>query len=195
MKRVPVVPPELGVDTLERGVAVGLGLLDTVSRNGSERVRFHSAKIRWNAGGARRRRSWIARRLEVMRTRYGEPSWTGCAETSSWTLRSSILVRKHRSLYAINLLAMATDFLVQRRGYGFRCRRYRAEREVSLAKRSGVRALTKPLNRNSCIGLTDPRHRYHMTLMTLHLLLFFLVVGIQSPSDIFKWLRLLPSHV
>jgi len=28
---MPVVPPELGVGSLERGVTVGLGLLDTVS--------------------------------------------------------------------------------------------------------------------------------------------------------------------
>lgn len=30
MKSMPVVPPELGVGSLERGVTVGLGLLDTV---------------------------------------------------------------------------------------------------------------------------------------------------------------------
>lgn len=35
---MPVVPPELGVDTLERRVAVGLRLLDTVSRSVSEYV-------------------------------------------------------------------------------------------------------------------------------------------------------------
>ena len=29
---MPVVPPELGVGSLERGVTVGLGLLDTVQR-------------------------------------------------------------------------------------------------------------------------------------------------------------------
>ena len=30
MKRMPMVPPELGVGSLERGVTVGLRLLDTV---------------------------------------------------------------------------------------------------------------------------------------------------------------------
>jgi hypothetical protein len=30
VKSMPVVPPELGVGSLERGVTVGLGLLDTV---------------------------------------------------------------------------------------------------------------------------------------------------------------------
>lgn len=35
----------------------------------------------------------IVRQVEVVRTRYGETSWTGCAGTSSWTLRSVLSAR------------------------------------------------------------------------------------------------------
>jgi hypothetical protein len=66
VKSMSVVSSELGVGSLERWVTVGLGLLDSVS---SVRWALESLLI-----------------LEVGRTRSCEPSSTGCAETSSWTL-------------------------------------------------------------------------------------------------------------
>ena len=44
VQRMPVVPPELGVDALERGVALGLRLLDAVFRPLSAIGSFQSAR-------------------------------------------------------------------------------------------------------------------------------------------------------
>lgn len=42
MKRMPVVPPELGVGSLERRVTVGLRLLDTVMQSISRCSQIHA---------------------------------------------------------------------------------------------------------------------------------------------------------
>ena len=66
-----MVSPELGVDSLERRVLGGLGLLDTVRATLS--VSSGPCWIPFGLGGRRR-------------TRSGAPCATGCAETSSLTL-------------------------------------------------------------------------------------------------------------
>jgi hypothetical protein len=43
-----------------------------------------------------------------MRTRYGGSSWTGCAGTSSWILRSSVSTIAISIVSFMNVLAMAT---------------------------------------------------------------------------------------
>jgi len=55
VQSMPVVPPELGVGTLERGVTVGLRLLDTVMPSISGCSQFHaSMSLRSKAMGIHR---------------------------------------------------------------------------------------------------------------------------------------------
>jgi len=74
VESMSVVSPELGVGSLERRVPGGLGLLDAAVVLVS-----HSVLILWSHPRK-------ARCLDNRRTRSGEPSCSGCAETSSWTL-------------------------------------------------------------------------------------------------------------
>lgn len=84
-----VVATELWVGTLEGWVSASLWLLDTVVGSllalSWTLFLLHGALLLvagMDRGG--------------LRTRYGEPSWTGCAETSSWILRvSSVCGRQH----------------------------------------------------------------------------------------------------
>jgi hypothetical protein len=105
VKGVSVVATELGVDTLEGGVTVGLGLLDTVREvilamfpSSRSHVRFWQNGLCRVACAARRStasrnirsrqsRCIITRRNKIVRTRYGEPSGCGGAERRSLTLK------------------------------------------------------------------------------------------------------------
>jgi hypothetical protein len=83
---MPVVPPELGVGTLERGVPVRLGLLDTTLPPCQSLYSFIERRAPWLVD-----KRWAPVRMRggrrVMRTR-SCGSWpTGYAETSSWILR------------------------------------------------------------------------------------------------------------
>ena len=96
---MPVVPPELGVGSLERGVTVGLGLLDTALPLYQLLVLNNAFTILRVVDGLSAD-SWRVRWRRVMRTRFGGSSWTGCAGTSSWILHS-----------CINILAVTSEFL------------------------------------------------------------------------------------
>lgn len=95
VQHISVVASELGVGTLEGRVSGGLGLLDTVLRRNCQHhhqclflrksIMDRFARSSGRVAGLRSRR--IGNEAAGFeRTRYGEPSWTGCAETSSWTL-------------------------------------------------------------------------------------------------------------
>lgn len=73
VQRMSVVSSELGVGTLERGISVGLWLLDAVLKRNTlvDDVHKMQASNPAQIGSP---------------TRFGEPSWLGCAETSSWIL-------------------------------------------------------------------------------------------------------------
>lgn len=86
-----MVASELRVGSLQGRVTVGLGFLDTIARRVKLVIR---RSIQTIEGGIRRRSvscaKWKSATLEEERTRYGEPSCSGCAETSSWTLRKDV---------------------------------------------------------------------------------------------------------
>lgn len=73
-----MVPAELGICALERWITVGLWLLDTVGRIGISdlnHTRINLESIDSLDGRGR-----------FLHTRFGGPSYSTCAETSSWTL-------------------------------------------------------------------------------------------------------------
>lgn len=77
VQSMSVVSSELGIGALEGRISVGLWLLDTVVSHTSVSPCFpFPGRGCWSAGSVG----------ENVRTRFGEPSWPGCAETSSLTL-------------------------------------------------------------------------------------------------------------
>jgi hypothetical protein len=83
-----VVATELGVGTLERRVSVGLGLVDTVCAfalvSSISDMSYPPSGVYFIGAVPRSRWSVVG---GALRTRSCEPSCSGCAETSSLTLR------------------------------------------------------------------------------------------------------------
>lgn len=87
-----VVSSELGICSLERWISVGFWLLNTVRKLD---VSILSTMIHARCEDRLTIRvdlSRVIRRRTVERTRFGEPSSTGCVETSSWILKECSLV-------------------------------------------------------------------------------------------------------
>lgn len=120
VQHISVVAAELGVGTLQGWVSGGLGLLDTVLRGNPSAKLFPlstiHAMLNVSQAVAKSHSSVVVwYRQEVERTRCGEPSCSGCAETSSWTLfarsvSQSIIEAENRSFGGfLYILAIVTD--------------------------------------------------------------------------------------
>ena len=105
-----VVAAELGVSTLERRVSVGLGLVDTVCAFALVSCSFIALRIlsRMLFVRATVVRSRWAIVDGGLRTRSCEPSCSGCAETSSLTLRENQYAIQFQRATRLHILAMAT---------------------------------------------------------------------------------------
>ena len=106
-----MVAAELGVSTLERRVSVGLGLVDTVCAFALVSCSLlHCASsllgVLFNCATAVRSRCAIVD--GGLRTRSCEPSCSGCAETSSLTLRENQYAVQFQRATRLHILAMAT---------------------------------------------------------------------------------------
>lgn len=96
-----MVSSELGVDSLERRVSVGLWLLDTIHPSSSvsctpalhipSTLFPHALLIRLEMECVRRGVEEVVE-VAVMRTRSCGSSWPGYAETSSWILRVMVSI-------------------------------------------------------------------------------------------------------
>lgn len=105
-----MVAAELGVSTLERRVSVGLGLVDTVCAFALVSCSFIALRIlsRMLFVRATVVRSRWAIVDGGLRTRSCEPSCSGCAETSSLTLRENQYAIQFQRATRLHILAMAT---------------------------------------------------------------------------------------
>lgn len=111
VQHISVVASELGVGTLQGRVSGGLGLLDTIVRrkllaNSASFIALCSPHSSFPIVVEMRR---IRRGREAggfQHTRYGEPSWTGCAETSSLTLFAKFVsqLRLVKQIYPMGAL-------------------------------------------------------------------------------------------